>query len=283
MNIGGFLKPLVTKTGGFITKHSPEILMTMGTGSVVTAVIFAVRATPKAEQLLYEAHVAKVMEEENLPAIESAERVDRERTDIRLTFAEKVKATWKAYIPTAGMVLFGIGCFWTAHGIDLKRQAVLAGLYSTAETALQEYQRKVVEMIGDKNEKEIRKAVQDDRIEKNPPPTLIIPGQDDWCVIDGQYFPSNWNKIERAEIDANREMINHMYISQADLYWMLDPDHKYLKTNGYEGQVGWNVDEYLVLWKSYTNGPDGRPILIIEYEDRNGRPYPPRPGFSASL
>ena len=74
-----------------------------------------------------------------------------------------------------------------------------------------------------------------------------------------------------------------MYISKADLFWLLDPRHEHLKPTGTDGQVGWNVDEMLVLDIDTAMGPDHKPILSIAFRTKDGYPYPPKPGFSRML
>ena len=55
---------------------------------------------------------------------------------------------------------------------------------------LMEEKKKVVEMIGDKPEKEIRNAIAQDHIEKNPPPSIILASDDldVWFYYKGYKF-----------------------------------------------------------------------------------------------
>lgn len=246
-------------------KNAPHILMGLGTGCSVTAVIFAAKATPDATQAVREA--------------------EYEKGDA-LTKVEVVKAGAKYYIPAALMEALALASFWCAHGIDIRRQAVTAGLLSAAQEALVEYERKVKEMIGEKAEKEVHNAIAQDQVDRNPPPTTTVILPDDaesWWIIDGQYFRSTYSAIKDAQNQANHHMIQHMYLSKSELYWLLDPMHVYLKTDGDEGAEGWNVDRLLVLDIDWATDPNHRPVGVIQYRDTDGCRYPALPGYSAGL
>ena len=259
--------------GRFIRNHAPGILMGMGTAGTVTAVIFAVKATPKAKQARDEAFCDKQQRLMNESDTGYAEMQD-------LTVPETIQACWKFYIPATGMTLFSLMCFWAAHGIDVKRQALIAGLYSTAEATLAEYQKKVIETIGVDENNRIKASIAQDRLKLMEPPPEKTPSDTDiWCVIDGRNFPSTYNKIKQAQNEFNHSLLQSMYKSKAELYWLLDPSGEFLRPTGDDFHVGWSIDKLLVL---HVPNPTA-PVLSINYEDVNGLDYWPSPGFSASL
>lgn len=282
MNLS-WVGPLVNRGKQWAIKHAPGILMGMGTVGSITAVIFAVEVTPTASTSIRLVRTKKTAEKFHMTTAEVEEQCV-ESEYVKLTPMETVKAAGIFYIPAIGIELFSLLCFWGAHGIDVKRQAVIAGLYSTAEEALREYQKKVQEIVGTDVNEEIRNSVAQDYVNKNPPPvqkTVILPDDTDiWWIVDGQYFRSNLNQIKKVENDINHEMICNMYASRADLYWLLDPEKKYLRTKPEDGMVGWSVDNLLVLEHDWGDGPDGRPVGIIHYKDKDGLEYLPQPGYS---
>ena len=196
--------------------------------------------------------------------------------EVELTWQEHFRLCWKDYIPTAGMTLFSLMCFWAAHGIDVKRQAVIAGLYSTAEATLAEYQKKVVETLGQKEADGIKASISEDHIRDAQLPALPATSTDIWCVIDGKSFPSTYNKIKQAQNEFDQAMLSDMYKSRAELYWLLDPSGEYLRPNGEDFEVGWNVDKLLYLRVPNPTGP----VLEVFYEDKDGQRYPPVPSFA---
>lgn len=279
-----WIKPFLRKTQQFAVKNAPGILMGMGTVGSITSVIFAIKATPAANEAIWKAKTEKTADKYQMSVEDVKEKCDIRNEYSKLSIIEATKVAGKFYIPAIGLELFSLGCFWGAHGIDVRRQAILAGLYSTAEEALREYQRKVQDMIGKDAEKEIHNAQAQDFITQNPPPaqkTVILEDDTDlWWVVDGHYFRSNLMKIKAAQNDINHGMIQNMYASRADLYWLLDPEGKYIKPSGEDGQIGWSVDKLLVLEHDWGDGPDGKPVGIIRYTDKDGLEYPPQPGFS---
>lgn len=244
--------------GRFLRNHAPGILMGMGTVGSVTAVIFAAKARPAADESLHKARMKKI-----------------EECGEKLTIPESIKACGKFYIPAVGMEAFALMCFWAAHGIDVKRQAVIAGLYSTAEATLAEYQKKVVETLGQKEADSIKASISEDHIRDSQLPALPATSTDIWCVIDGKSFPSTYNKIKQAQNEFDQDMLSSMYKSRAELYWLLDPSGEYLRPSGEDFEVGWNVDKLLYLRVPNPTGP----VLEIFYEDKDGQRYPPVPSF----
>ena len=280
-----WVKPFLQRSKQFVIRNAPHILMAMGTIGSVNAVIFAIKATPAAWNAHADAVVEKTAKKLRKDAAETEWLITANKTEQeKLTIPETVKTCGKYYIPAVGLELFSLLCFWSAHGIDVRRQAVITGLYSTAEEALREYQRKVQEMAGKDGAKAIKNEIAQDYIDKNPPPvqkTVILPDDTDiWWAVDGHYFRSNLAAIKAAENKINHEMIQHMYASRADLYWLLDPEGKYLKPSGEDGMVGWSVDRLLCLDHDWGDGKDGKPIGIIRYVDDDGLEYLPTPGFS---
>lgn len=132
-------------------KRSPEILLGIGIASGITATVLAVKATPKALELLtekrYEKYGDTLKEDDSYDDMPELKPV------------EVVKTTWKCYIPAAISGVASIACLLGSHSVHAKRNAALATAYKLSETALNEYREKVVEEIGEEKEKVIRDKV----------------------------------------------------------------------------------------------------------------------------
>lgn len=258
MNILAVLKPFLKKSGQFVVKNAPHILMGVGTTASIWALIFAIKAAPNAKKAADDAECQK--------------------------FQEYVKVYAQYYGPAAAMELLSLICFWAAHGIDIRRQAVLSGLCATAEQALQEYQRKVRQLLGDKAEKEIRNDIAQDTVDRNPVPantTYYLDGSTErWFIYRNQRFRSTYQRIKDAQNDANHEMIQHMYISEQEVMWLLDPTRQYLKPDNDSGQVGWSVDEMMVFEIDWGSDPNHEPVGVVTVYNKDGQRYDPSPGFS---
>jgi hypothetical protein len=243
-----------------LSKHSPEILTGLGLAGMVTTVVLAVRATPKALVLIQEAEIKKTDEQVKAGA-------EPDEICSKLTVGETVKATWKCYIPNVTSGLMSTICIIGASSVHSRRNAALATAYSLSETALKEYQEKVVETIGEKKEKTIRDAVAKDRLDRDPVTNreVIITSKGDTLCYDSlskRYFTSDIDKLRKIENDLNRNMRDDMFISVNDLYYEfgLEP----IEQGDY---LGWDIDKegYIDMTFSSHVADDGRPCLVVGY------------------
>jgi len=230
-----------------ISKHSPEILTGIGIAGMVTTTVMAVRATPKALILIEER---------------------KEEIDVdKLTPIELIKATWTCYIPAAITGGLSIICLIGASSVNTRRNAALATAYTLSESALKEYQGKVIETIGEKKEQSVRDAIAKDRIDKNPVSSrevIITEKGNTLCydAISGRYFKSDIDKLKKAEIELNRRMRDEMYISLNEFYYEIG-----LNPISIGDDLGWNIDHsYIELSFSSQLTDDGNPCLVIDYQ-----------------
>ena len=243
MNLTPITTGLRTIIAG-IVHNSPIILTGLGVAGLVGTTVMAVQATPKAIQAINRADA------------------DKERD---LTNKEKALVVWKYYIPTAAMGLLTVTCIVGANRISLRRNAALASVYSLTETALREYQSKVVETIGTTKEQKIRDDISQDRLNAHPISNqqVIITGGGDMLCFDslsGRYFKSDVDKIRKIENKLNREILSWSFVSANQLYFEL----------GLEGiplgdDVGWNTDFPLTFDFSSKLTEDDRPCLLLNY------------------
>lgn len=229
-----------------IAKHSPEIMTGIGIAGMITTTIMAVQATPKALRLIED----KKVEDE----------VDS------LTKTEVVKTCWKCYIPSAVTGTLSVACLIGASSVNAKRNAALATAYKLSETALSEYQDKVVETIGEKKEQVIRDAVAKEKLEKDPVVNheIIMTGKDTsrcYDAISGRYFTSDINTIQKAENILNKRMMDEMYVSLNDFYYEID-----LPPTPLGDELGWHIDNgFIELRLSAQLGDDGLPYIVVDY------------------
>lgn len=232
---------------GVITKHSPEILTGIGIAGMITTTIMAVRATPKALILIEE---------------------KKEEIDVdKLTPIELIKTTWTCYIPAAITGGLSVICLIGASSVNARRNAALATAYTLSESALKEYQEKVIETIGEKKEKSVRDAIAKDRIDENPVSSrevIITEKGNTLCYdsISGRYFKSDIDKLKKAENELNRRMRDEMYISLNEFYYEIG-----LNPTSIGDDIGWNIDRgYIELNFSSQLTDDGNPCLVIDYQ-----------------
>ena len=225
-----------------ISDKSPEILIGFGLAGMLTSTVLAVKATPKALDIL--------------------EREDRE-----LSKVDKVKLTWKCYAPAAVGYCVSAACIIGANSVNAKRNAVLAGAYKLSETALLEYRDKVTEVLGEEKEKEIRDSIAEDRVNKTERKgEVIIAGKGDTLCYDmhsGRYFKSNMDEIKRKLNEINYKLMQDNILSVNDFYDQIGLDPI---STGYD--FGWLVDDGLIrLYFTSTLTEDGQPCLAVHFDN----------------
>lgn len=229
-----------------IKKHSPEILTGIGIAGMITTTVMAVRATPKALILIEE-------RKEEI-GVNQLEAVDL------------IKTTWMCYVPAALTGTLSIACLIGASSVNVRRNAALATAYTLSESALKDYQEKVIEMFGEKKNEAVKDAIAKDKVEKNPVVTrevIITEKGNTLCydAVSGRYFKGDIEKIKKAECELNRQMRDEMYISLNDFYYEIGLDNIKLGD-----ELGWNIDDgYIDLSFSSQLASDGTPCLVIDY------------------
>ena len=229
-----------------IKKHSPEILTGIGIAGMITTTVMAVRATPKALILIEE----------------RKEEIGAEK----LEAMDMVRTTWACYIPAAITGTLSVVCLIGANSVNARRNAALATAYTLSESALKDYQGKVIEMFGEKKNETVKDAMAKDKVEKNPVVTrevIITEKGNTLCydAISGRYFKSDIEKSKKAECELNRQMLDDMYVSLNDFYYEIGLDSVKLGD-----ELGWNVDSgYIDLSFSSQLASDGTPCLVIDY------------------
>lgn len=228
-------------------KNAPAILIGLAILSGGTAVILAVKDTPK--------------------ALKRIEDKKRETGVDKLTPLETVKTTWPCYVPTALAFTFAAGCAIGSQSIHAKRHAALATAYKISETALVEYRDKVVETIGEKKEQTVRDKVAQEQINKNPvnQKEIIITGKGTSLCLEPftkRYFESDIETIRRAENKLNKNMLQSICGSTSlnDFYIEigLEPVDEAI---GYT--LGWNAEHQIDIDIRPGITPDDRPCLVI--------------------
>lgn len=239
----------------FVTKRSPEILMSLGIAGGFTTVVLAVKETPRALKLI--------------------EAEKKERHCDELPPIDIVKTCWKCYIPAMISGVVSTACVVGSHSVSASRMAALTAAYQISETALAEYKEKVVETIGEKKEQAVRDKIDKDFIEKNPvrDDDVILTGHGNTLCLDslsGRYFRSDIDRIKKAVNELNRRMTYDVYVSLNEFYDELDLSHTILGDT-----MGWNLDGGLIEvdFGSQLTEKD-EPCAVVRFH------HPPKYDFS---
>lgn len=252
-----------------LSKRSPEILTGIGIAGMVTTTVLAVKATPKALELIEEEKRAQdraLLDEAEKTGSDVAAQVSR------LKAIETVKVAWKPYIPAMLTGMASIACLIGAQSVSTRRHAALYSAYKLSETALTEYKDKVVETIGEKKEKQIKQKIAEDKVDKaiedikeNKTKVVVSEDGDTWFIdaYSQMPFKSTVNKIDKAINELNRDMVVYAPsgASLSDFYDKLDLPH-----TGYSDQVGWTLDDGPIE-KDISDAivKDGKAYIILDF------------------
>lgn len=233
-----------------VSNHSPEILTGIGIAGMITTTILAVRATPKALELIDD----------------KKNEFDMYPTE-KLHPIEVVKTTWKCYLPATITGVTSVACLIGASSVNSRRNAALATAYNLSASALTEYKTKVLETVGEKKEQLIRDKVAEERINKEPvnQSAIIVSGNGNtrcFDTITKRRFVSDIESINKIVNELNRRMINgEDYISLNEFYYELGLDGSSIGD-----ELGWNVSTGLIeLDFSAQLDTDGTPCIVIDY------------------
>ena len=255
-------KPNLTKfikdTQVLIAKKSPEILTGIGVAGFITTTVLAVRATPKALELI---NAEKRRKNKDISYLDEDKRITK------LTPIETIKVAWKPYAPVAIIGVASAACIIGASSVNAKRTAALATAYKLSETALTEYKEKVVETIGEKKEQLVRDKIDKDHIDKDPvskKEVIITKAGETLCYdsLSGRYFKSDIEEIKRAVNELNSRLLDDTYVSLNEFYDELDLAHTAI---GYD--IGWNIDDRKIQVNFGSQiAEDGTPCIVISYD-----------------
>lgn len=244
-------KLVIKSIGAWVLNNSTTILTAVNSLGVVATAISSGHATTMAIRILEE---------------------DRKEGATPLTFKEKVKKTWKCYIPTVVLGAATIASGIKSNSMSLKKSAALTGLYTLSETTLNEYRAKVAHEIGSSKELKIRDSIATDKVERAPAPgPTIIAG--DGTVL--AYEAMNEERPFYISIeDARKAMndVNYRMITKMEMFASLNEFYEALNIDGVAlgEEVGWNADNPIDLIFSSTL-KNGKPAVFIDYRCR---PFP---------
>lgn len=259
------IKAVAKNVLNLASKNSSTILAGLSIVGVGGAIFGAIKATPKAMDILKN-------KEEAVNALDSdfdneeinAEQYKEARKRIYISFTKDMIKVWW---PVALSGFATIACIVGSHTIDKRRQAALAAALSMTESRLKEYQDKVTETLGEKKEQKIRDAIAKDKIDANVPKEedIVSTGHGDvlcYDAISGRYFKSNADFIRNRVNVLNQRLLSEMWIPLNDLYYELDMPRIKLGDD-----LGWNISDDGLIELDFSSqlSEDEKPVLVLDY------------------
>lgn len=239
-----------------LRRSSPAILTALGIVGVVGTTVMAVRATPKALQLI------KV-------------KKDELETD-KLTPAELIQATWKCYIPSA---LIGVGTITCIVGIgvmDRRNQAALTSAYAMLNESYKQYRQVAKKVYGEDADNKIHAEIAKDAQVASYDWGYQVYNMDMdsgseqllfYDLTSKKYFTTTMAAVLNAQYHVNRNLSVRGDCSL----------NEYLSFLGVEGvdkgdEIGWDIcymiEEMDCYWLDFDNQKttleDGLDCIVID-------------------
>lgn len=236
--------------------NSPVLLTAIGVVGTIGTAVLTHKAATKANRVVSR-------HKDNLTLHEATE------------FGRKdhVKLVWKIYIPPVASGVTTIGCIVMANHIGSKRAAAVAAAYTISEKAYSEYKEKVIERIGENEERKVRDEIVRDRVRNNPPTegNVLMVGDGDHLFMEmytGRYFRSDMQTVKSAVNEINYKINTHGYASISEFYDLLNLQH-----TAVSDEMGWTSDKLMDVDYTAVLSEDGRPCVAINFMTGPVRDY----------
>lgn len=235
---------LLNNIKGGLEKHNSSILLGLGLGGMLVSTVSAVTTTVKTTRM-----------------------IDDLSKDVELSKKRIIKETWRYYIPTVIGYTASAACIIGSVRNGNKKIAALTTAYNLSERAITEYRSKVVEVLGEEKESELRGSV-NDKLSNTYGNSVVVMPTDGLVMcrdsLSGRYFRSTTNDIATVENKLNRILNSENYVSLNTYYEYLGLDELEMGE-----KLGWNVSEGLLdvgFGAEITS--NGQPCVVIEHRNK---------------
>lgn len=271
----------VKETFNFVKKNSPHIL----TGTAVVGVgltsFFAVKGVTRAKDIIEKERRKRVnklvddCKQSNLYPENNNEPPEELLVNAEtLTKKEIIKMIWKPVLP---MVITGattIACIIGSDMINTGRNAALLAVATASEKALEEYQKKNIELFGEKNHDKILNEKAKDTVKKHEIPDdelLLKTGKGEMLILDewcGRYFRGSRDEIDKSINALNYDMydgcnaMSDGYVSLNDFYYDINLPKV---QNG--DDIGWDIRWPIRVDYRSALKDERIPVLVLSFKN----------------
>lgn len=253
---------IMSKAGRQFQHLSPAILTWLGVGGVVATTILAVKATPKA---------LDVIEKEYNSRWEMNVDVGDFKKPGPLSKFDIVRVAWPCYIPATLVGVSTIFCIVGANVLNKKQQASIASIYAMADQSYRQYRKAAEEVYGEDANSKIMAQVAKDMYADSGGYKVYSPDLDSdsdkvlfYDSYASRYFTSTLASVINAQYHLNRNWQLRGVASVNEFYHFLGID----KIKGGD-DIGWGYDlaEGGLAWVDFdiskTEMEDGLECLIV--------------------
>ena len=235
----------------FMSKHEPELLMSVGIVGLIFSTGWAIFGTYK--------------------SIKAVQKYKAEKNIDKVTAKEVFKLTWKYYIPVILVTAGSVPCIIAGNRISNKRMAALTTAYTVSQTALQEFKDATKEVVGEKKADQIQDKANEKRVNRTYDSSkILLTGEGNnlfYEPLSARYFRSTWNAVQKACNELNSEVLSGTlgYISLNEWFTRLG-----LKETDAGDILGWELrgDPSNIIKIDLTSmiTEDGNPCACIKYK-----------------
>lgn len=245
------IQKVLHKSELYFRKYSPVALSCVASVGVVITTIFAVKATPKAVEL-----------------IKRDSRRNHDGDPYAYTKKEAILSAWKCYIPA---VVFGastIACIMGTNALNSRRQTGLTSAYVLINNSYKKYKDKLKALYDEEAHQRIMKELAVEKAKKIPIEAATLIGcrtlgfdnlDEKECLfydaMGDRYFVSTIPRVLEAEYHLNRNFCLGWIPSLNDFYEFLG-----LEKTEHGDTVGWsnsNGDYYWIDFFHINTDVDG--------------------------
>ena len=239
----------------FSEENSPAILAGLSVFGVISTAILAYKNTVRALDLIADENHERYVDGEN-----------------SLTPKEETKLTWKCYIPTTISMIGTIGCIVGSYYCSVKQTEAISSAYLLSQATLHEYQRKVIDRIGENKEREIRDEAIREIADRRAPAVLYSSEELDiietghgktlFYDIPGEtYFRSDINFVKSVVNDLNHDVRTEMLYDWNEIRYRWG-----LPRKKFGSELIFDVDRPLEIYLEPELMENGQVRILLNYE-----------------
>lgn len=227
------------KLQNFVKNESPSILLGLGIGGFIGAVLYTAKVAPKAKE-----------KAADLPPEAS-----------KMAY---IRAVAPIYIPVAGLVLASTGAILASNRIMKNRYAALLVLYSFSEKVAEKWKDAAKEELSTKSFKNIKDKVVG--AEEDIPAEVISEAENSGATMLYDSYSGRWMTTESVETvrkainDINEQMYREDFAPLNDFYFALKMD-----PIEYGSEVGWHIDDGSVAIELTPIIRNDKPYIAISF------------------
>jgi hypothetical protein len=210
----------IRSIGDTFLRHSPILLSCLGAAGVIATSVLAVRATPKAIELI---------------KADSWKKHDGDPN--ASTTVEMIEACWECYIPAAVAGIATVVCIFGANALGKRQQESIASAYILLERCWKEYKDKAKEIVGKDTDAKIQESIINDKYEESDISPLFGKQLFYEKHYDG-FFESTKEEVLNAEHELNRIFVSRGHVSLNEFYKLLN-----LRKNKIGDSLGWSMGD----------------------------------------